>query len=182
MMRQAEQDIGAQDQIEKREKGFAAEARTTADRNRTLADQCSSYMKLLGSSLPRDPATIAPAALPPDNDIADFVAHIVGDLNRSKHVFDKAVAAIHGGYKDIRKFLTSNTFEGLKGEKEVAVNLAANDSLVVAENATRTAALINDRLRTIDHDLSNLDDDLQTCVGQLDTLVLIARRILQRMV
>ena len=47
--------------------------------------------------------------------------------------------------------------------------------------AGRTAGLIGDRLKTIQHDLSHLDDDLQACITELERLLSTALHILRRM-
>ena len=84
--------------------------------------------------------------------------------------------------REIRKFTSSDAFRQLESEAEVAAYLRANDALAAADNAHKTAGLIEDRLKTIEHDLSRLDDDLQACIAELDRLLSTARHILRRMI
>ena len=64
--------------------------------------------------------------------------------------------------------MNSPDFSRLEGEREVALHLSASDSLAAAAHAPGTAKLIDDRLKSIEHDLSRLDDDLQACIDELD--------------
>ncbi len=90
--------------------------------------------------------------------------------------------SVYASYEEIRKFTSSDAFRQLESEAEVAAYLRANDALAAADNAHKTAGLIEDRLKTIEHDLSRLDDDLQACVAELERLLSTARHKLRRMI
>ena len=123
-----------------------------------------------------------PIVLPHHDEVAALVSESVAALGRARDALSEAHKAVYESYDGIRKFTSSDTFRELQSEREVAAHLAANDPLAAAHNAERTAGLIDDRLKTIEHDLSRLDDDLQACVSELERLLRTALHILRRMI
>ena len=120
--------------------------------------------------------------LPRHEEVAALVSASVAALGRARDTLSEAHKAVYESYDEIRKFTSSDTFRELQSEREVAAHLAANDPLAAADNAERTAGLVDDRLKTIEHDLSRLDDDLQACVSELERLLRTALHILRRMI
>ena len=96
-------------------------------------------------------------------------------------MLDTANNAVYADYDRIRRFVRSDAFEGLESEREVTAHLTQSDPLEAAAGAQRTAGLIDDRLKTIDHDLSHLDDDVQICVDELHSLLREALHVVRRM-
>ena len=119
--------------------------------------------------------------LPHHDELAALVSASVAALGCARDALSEAHKAVYESYDGIRKFTSSDTFRELRSEREVAAHLAANDPLAAADIAERTAGLIDDRLKTIEHDLSRLDDDLQACVSELERLLRTALHILRRM-
>ena len=58
---------------------------------------------------------------------------------------------------------------------------AANDALDAAADAQQTANLIDERLKTIEHDLARLDEDKDACVAELERLLGTTLHIVRRM-
>ena len=103
-------------------------------------------------------------------------------LGQARAALSEAEKRVYKSYDEIRRFMNSHTFTRLEGEREVAVHLSQNDSLAAAAHAPGTSRLIDDRLKSIEHDLSRLDDDLKACIEELDHLLGIALHIVRRMI
>ncbi|MCY4592946.1 MAG: hypothetical protein OXE86_20800 [Alphaproteobacteria bacterium] len=122
------------------------------------------------------------AQVPDDQALDDAVDTLVRTLRDGNRTLADAEQALLDRHEEERGFATSDGFRVLKGESQVASNLAANSARDAADAAEQTARLIDDRLATIDHDLARLDHDLATCTGELDMLLRRALGILGRMV
>ena len=120
--------------------------------------------------------------MPDDQALDDAVRTLVRTLRDGSRSLADADQALRDRHEDMLRFARSDRFSGLKGESEVAVNLAANSAGDAADTAEQTARLIGERLASIDHDLARLDHDLATCIGELDKLLRRALGILRRMV
>ncbi len=177
----AEQVIVEQEALEKRETGAAQRARGEAARNERLAKDCGSWVDTLGGVMDDDAPSADAIDLPRDEDIPKLVSTAVSSLKRAQDGWSEARDRVYASYEEIRKFANSEGFRRIESEAEVAAHLHESEALVAAHNARKTAGLVEDRLKTIEHDLSRLDDDLKTCVGELDRLLNTARSIMGRM-
>ena len=83
-----------------------------------------------------------------EDEVAALVSSTVAALGRARDALGGARRAVYESYDDIRRFTNSDAFRELESEREVAAHLGANDPLAAAENAERTAGLIDDRLNT----------------------------------
>ena len=179
---QAEATIVEQKAVAARETEAARRARQEAGRSEQTARECGSWAATLDGVIGDGAVPSEPIALPHQGEVAALVNGVVASLIRSRKALSDAHNAAHESYDEIRRFARSDTFRELQSEGEVAAHLADNDSLVAAHNAERTADLLDDRLKTIEHDLSRLDDDLQACVSELERLLRTALHILRRMI
>lgn len=179
--RQAQRTIEEQKRRKAQEEEAGRRMHDEAAHCHRIAKDCEHQIATIGGVL--DETTPLPRRidLPREEEIAAFVARTVADLSRTRREFDQLRGNVYKRYDEVRKFTNSDAFKQLEGEREVAAHLAANDPLAAAASARKTAGLIDDRLKTIDHDLSRLDDDLQTCVGELNRLLGTAVYILRRM-
>ncbi len=178
----AEVAIVEQEAIVAREADAGRRAREEAARHARTAASCADRAATLGGVLSDDDAPAGRMELPREAEVAALVNATVAALGRARDALGEAHKAVYGRYDDIRRFANSDAFRELKSEREVAAHLGASDPLVAAENAERTAGLIDDRLKTIEHDLSRLDDDLEACIAELERLLRTALHILKRMV
>ena len=178
----AERAAVEQEGIEARETSAARHARREAERDERLAKDCGSWVDTLGSVLGDDSRSPEEMALPREEDFPTLVGTAVSNLRIAREALNEARAGVHHRYEDIRKFTSSDAFRRIESEREVAAHLRENDALAAAADAHRTAGLIEDRLKTIEHDLSRLDDDLQACVAELERLLATALHIVRRMV
>ena len=179
---QAEAAIVEQEAIAAREADAARRAREEAAEHARTAASCADWAATLGGVLGDDDARAERIELPREDEVAALVSATVAALGRARDALGEAHRAVYGSYDDIRRFANSDSFRELESEREVAAHLGANDPLAAAENAERTAGLIDDRLKTIEHDLSRLDEDLEACVAELERLLRTALHILRRMV
>lgn len=136
----------------------------------------------LGAVLGSETVPVEPMDLPQHDDVAGVVSENVAALRKANDMSEKARTAVYESYDIIRQFTNTGIFARLESEREVASHLRGNDPLAAAATADRTAALIDDRLKTIEHDLSRLDDDLHACVTELERLLRTALHILRRMI
>ena len=120
--------------------------------------------------------------LPRHQEVAALVSDTVFGLGQARTASSEAEKRVYKSYDEIRRFMNSPAFSRLEGEREVALHLSANDPLAAATHAPGTARLIDDRLKSIEHDLSRLDDDLQACIDELDHLLRAALHIVRCMV
>ena len=179
---QAERTIVEQESIRVRETGAARRARAEAERDERLARDCENWVDTLGGVLGDDSTPPEGMDLPREEEIPTLVSAAVSSLRQAQDVLNEARRGVYESYEDIRKFTSSDEFKRIESEREVAVHLRENVALAAATNAHRTASLIEDRLKTIEHDLSRLDDDLQACVAELERLLGTALHIVRRMV
>lgn len=182
VMLQAEAIIVEQEAVAARETEAARRARQEAGRSEQTARECRSWAATLDGIIGDDAVPSKPIALPDHGEVAGLVNGVVAALGRTREVLSDAHKAVYESYDEICTFTRSDTFRELQSEREVATHLAANKPLDAARNAERTAGLIDDRLKTIEHDLSRLDDDLQACVSELERLLRTALHILRRMI
>ena len=178
---QAEQTIVEQEGIEERETRAARRTRAEAERDERLAKDCKNWVDTLGGVLGDDSTLPEGMDLPREEEIPERVSAVVSSLRQAQDALNEARRGVYESYEDIRKFTSSDEFKRIESEREVAVHLRENDALAAATNAHRTAGLIEDRLKTIEHDLSRLDDDLQACVAELERLLGTALHIMRRM-
>ncbi|MCY4511710.1 MAG: hypothetical protein OXG35_32800 [Acidobacteria bacterium] len=178
----AEQTIVEQEALEKHETGAAQRARGEAARNERLAKDCGSWVDTLGGVMGDDAPSADDIGLPRDEEIPKLVSTAVSSLKRAHDGWNEARDRVYASYEEIRKFANSEGFRRIESEAEVAAHLHESDALVAAHSARKTAGLVEDRLKTIEHDLSRLDDDLEACVGELDRLLNTARSIMRRMI
>ena len=178
----AEAAIVEQEAVASREADAARRAHEEADRHGRTAASCAEWAATLGGVLGTDSAPAERIELPREEEVAALVSDTVAALGRARDALGEAHRAVYESYDDIRRFTNSDAFRELESEREVAAHLGANDPLAAAENAERTASLIDDRLKTIEHDLSRLDEDLEACVAELERLLRTALHILRRMI
>ena len=183
--------------------GIAARAEETIIRQRTLGARETeaakrTHQKAVGSErtateymnwattlkgvLHGESASSERIELPRHEEVAALVNDTVSGLGRVRAALSEVEKHVFKSYDDIRKFVSSSAFSRLEGEREVALHLSANDPLDAAAHAPGTAGLIDDRLKSIEHDLSRLDDDLQACIEELDHLLRTALHAVRRMV
>ena len=179
---EAEATIERQEVLATREFAAARRTREQATQNHSAASECRNWADTLDDVLSGQTTPAEPVDLPHHDEIAAHVRESVAAFGRARDALAEAQKAVYGSYDEIRRFAGSDSFGELESEREVAAHLRANDPLVAADNATRTAALIDDRLKTIEHDLSRLDDDLLACVEELERLLRTALHILRRMI
>ena len=179
---QAEKTIVEQEDLGAREAAAARRAREEAMRCERTAQDCENWAATLDGVLRGDSAPTERMELPRHDEVAALVNASVAALDRARDALGEAHKAVYESYDEIRRFTNSGTFRRLESEREVAAHLGANDPLAAAANANRTAALIDDRLKTIEHDLSRLDDDLQACIAELERLLSTALHIVRRMI
>lgn len=166
---------------EAQETASARRAKEEATSNRQIAERCQHHVTTLAGLLSDPPPAAAPIRLPSEEEVANYVSRVVTDLARVEKEFTQLREYAYQQYDQVRKFTNSDAFRQLEGEREVATHLAANDPLAAAASARVTARLIDDRLKSIEHDLSRLDEDLETCVAELSRLLATAVHNLRRM-
>ena len=179
---EADRTIVKQESIRTRETGAARRTRAEAERDERLAKDCENWVDTLGGVLGDDSTPPEGMTLPREEEIPVLVSAAVSSLRQAQDALNEARRGVFESYEDIRKFTSSDEFKRIESEREVAAHLRENDALAAATNAHRTAGLIEDRLKTIEHDLSCLDDDLQACVAELERLLGTALHIVRRMV
>ena len=178
----AEIAIHQQNSLGVREAGAAARTRQEAARIERSAKEYTNWAATLDGLLHGESVSREMIELPRHEEVAALVNDTVSGLGHARDVLSEAQKRIYESYDAIRRFMNSHTFTRLEGEREVAVHLSRNDSLAAAAHAPGTSRLIDDRLKSIEHDLSRLDDDLQACIEELDHLLGIALHIVRRMV
>ena len=178
---ESEATIVEQEAIAERKTDAARRCREEAARTKRTAAACRDWVVTLDAVLGSDAVPAKRMDLPHHDEVAGLVSQSVAALRRAHDALGSARTAVFESYDVIRRFTNSDTFMRLESEREVASHLHANDPLAAAANAGRTAGLIDDRLKTIEHDLSHLDDDLQACVTELERLLSTALHILRRM-
>ena len=178
----AEAAVVEQEAIAVREADAARRARQEAEGHGRTAASCGDWAATLAGVLGGDATPAERMELPREDEVAALVSATVAAHGRAHEALGEAHKAVYESYDDIRRFTNSDAFRELESEREVAAHLGANDPLAAAENAERTAGLIDDRLKTIEHDLSRLDEDLEACVAELERLLRTALHILRRMV
>ena len=178
----AEETIVQQEALGTRETEAAARTRQEAARNERAAKEYTNWATTLDGVLPGESTSPERIELPRHEEVAALVNDTVSGLGRAQTALSEAHKQVYGSYDEIRRFMNSPAFRQLEGEREVALHLSESDPLAVAAHAPGTAGLIDDRLKSIEHDLSRLDDDLQACIEELDLLLGTALHILRRMV
>ena len=171
-----------QEGIRDRETQTATLARKNASSNGQTVSQCARWTKMLDRALTL-PATIKQSrSLPEDEEALDeLVSETLAGLLQASEARREAHAAVHRTYDAVRRFIRSAAFAALETERVVAAHLAANDPLDAAAHAPQTANLIDERLKTIEHDLARLDEDRDACVAELERLLSTALHIVRRM-
>ena len=177
----AEAEIVEQDAIAAREADAARRAREKAAEHQQIAKSCADRASTLGGILGTSDVPAEPVDLPREDEITALVNETVASLSAARDIVSTANRAVFESYEDIRRFINSDAFRELESEREVATHLRTNDAEAASENAERMAGLIDDRLKTIEHDLSRLDEDLEACVAELERLLRTAMHILRRM-
>jgi len=177
----AKQTIVEQEALQEDETRAAQRAREEAARNERLANDCGSWVDTLGGVMGEDAPSADDIELPRDEEFPKLVSTAVSSLKKAQDGWNETRERVYASYEEIRKFANSEGFRRIESETEVAAHLHESDALVAAHNARKTAGLVEDRLKTIEHDLSRLDDDLEACVGELDRLLNTARSIMRRM-
>ncbi len=167
--------------IAERESGTARRCRNEAAQTTQTAKECRVLATHLGNVIDNEIVPGEPVDLPPQDDLEALVGESVAALRQAREAWTNARGEVYASYDVIRRFTNSDIFRQLEGEREVALHLGANNALAAAGTAGRTAGLIDDRLKTIEHDIARLDDDLQACVGELERLLTTALHILRRM-
>ena len=165
-----------------REAEAAERTRQEAARNERTATEYMNWATTLEGVVHGESASPEPIELPRHEEVAALVNDTVSGLGRVRAALSEVEKHVFKSYDDTRKFVNSSTFSRLEGEREVALHLSANDPLAAAAHAPGTARLIDDRLKSIEHDLSRLDDDLQACIEELDHLLRTALHVVRRMV
>ena len=179
---EAERTIVEQESIRVREAGAARRTRAEAERDECLAKDCENWVDILGGPVGDDSTPPEGMDLPREGQIPALVSAAISSLRQAQDVLNEARCGVYESYEDVRKFTSSDEFRRIESERAVAAHLRESDALAAATNAHRTAGLIDDRLKTIEHDLSRLDDDLQACVAELERLLGTALHIVRRMV
>ncbi len=178
----AEETILHQDALRAREAQAAEGMRQETERNERTVKEYMNWSATLDGVLQGESVSPERIELPVHEEVAPLVSDTVSGLVQSQDAKNEAQTRVYGSYDEIRKFVNSHAFIRLEGEREVAVQLTESDPLAAAANAPRTAGLIDDRLKSIEHDLSRLDEDLQACIDELDHLLRTALHIVRRMV
>ena len=178
---QAEETIIQQRGLEAREAEAAERTRREATRNERTAEEYMNWATTLEGVLHGESASPERIELPRHEEVAALVNNTVSSLGHGRTALNEAHKRVYGSYDEIRRFMNSHTFSRLEGEREIAMHLNANDPLDAAAHGPGTAGLIDDRLKSIEHDLSRLDDDLQACIEELDHLLRTALGIVRRM-
>ena len=178
----AEKEIVAQESIRASESRTAARARSMAAQEVDVARECEQLAANLEAALGGDPVSPDAVELPRREEVAGLVNAALSALRQAQGVQEEARRRIFESYDRVQRFLDSDVLNQLEGEREVVLHLRKNKPLAAAADANRTSGLIDDRLTTIEHDLSRLDEDLKACVDELDRLFRTARNILRRMV
>ena len=178
---ESEETIIAQEAVAEQETDAARRYREEAEWCKGTAAACRNWAATLDAILGSETDSGEPMELPPHEEVAGLVSQSVATLRQANDALAEARMAVYENYDAIRRFTNFGIFDQLESEREVAAHLRANDPLAAAAAAGRTAALIEDRLKTIEHDLSRLDDDLLACVSELERLLRTALHILRRM-
>ena len=178
----AQESIVEQEALGAREAEAANRTHQEAARNVRTATEYMNWATTLEGVLHGESASSERIELPRHEEVAALVNDTVSGLGRVRAALSEVEKHVFKSYDDIRKFVSSSAFSRLEGEREVALHLSANDPLDAAAHAPGTAGLIDDRLKSIEHDLSRLDDDLQACIEELDHLLRTALHVVRRMV
>ena len=178
----AEETIVQQEALGTREAEAAERTRLEAARNERTAKEYMNWAATLDGVLHGESASPERIELPCHEEVAVLVNSTVSSLGHARAGLSEAHERVYGSYDEIRRFMNSPAFSRLEGEREVALHLSASDPLAAAAHAPGTARLIDDRLKSIEHDLSRLDDDLQACIDELDHLLRAALHVVRRMV
>ena len=178
----AEETIIQQDALGAREAEAAKRTHQEAAVSERAAKEYMNWASTLDGVLHGESAAPERLDLPRHEEVAALVSEAVSGLVQARAALDEANKRVYESYDEIRRFVNSPAFSRLEGEREVALHLSANDPLAAAAHAPGTARLIDDRLKSIEHDLSRLDDDLRGCIEELDHLLRTALHIVRRMV
>ena len=178
----AEETIVQQEALGAREAEAAEQTRGEAARNEHAAKEYMNWAATLDGVLHGESVSPERIELPRHEEVAFLVNDTVSGLGHARAALSEAHKRVYGSYEELRRFTNSPAFSRLEGEREVALHLSASDSLAAAAHAPGTARLIDDRLKSIEHDLSRLDDDLQACIDELDHLLRAALHVVRRMV
>ena len=179
---QAKETIVQQEALGVREADAAERTRQEAARAEHAAKEYMNWAAMLVGVLHAESASPERIELPRPEDVAALVNETVSGLGGARDTLSEVEKHVFKSYDDVRKFVSSPAFSRLEGEREVALHLSASDPLSAAAHALGTAGLIDDRLTSIEHDLSRLDDDLQACIDELDHLLRAALHVVRRMV
>ena len=178
----AKETIVQQEALAAREAALAERTRREAAQNERTAKEYTNSANTLDGVLHGEPFSPERIELPRHEDVGPLVSNTISGLGHAHADLSDAHKRVYRSYDAIRRFMSSPALRRLKAEREVALHLSANDPLAAAAHAPGTARLIDDRLKSIEHDLSRLDDDLQACIEELDHLLRAALHILRRMV
>ena len=171
-----------QEGVRHRETQMGALARNNASSNGQTATQCARWTKLLDGALTEQATSKQSRSLPEDEEaLAELVSETVAGLLQASEARRNTQTTVQRAYDTVRRFIRSAAFAALETERVVAAHLAANDPLDAAAHAPQTAKLIDERLKTIEHDLARLDEDRDACVAELDRLLSTILHIVRRM-
>ncbi len=179
---ESEEVIIKQETVAQQEANAAQQCHQKAARYKEEAAACRQWVSTLQAIVGREIDSTDPVELPPHDETAGLFDGSVAAFQEARKVHAKARNDVYTSYDFIRRFTNSDVFRRLESEREVVAHLSANDPPAAAANAEKTAKLIEDRLKTIDYDLSRLDDDLQACIAELDRLLSTALHILRQMI
>ena len=178
----AKETIVQQEALGAREAAAAERTRQEAASNERTTKEYTNWASTVDGVLHGESASPERIELPRHKEVASLVSDTISGLGHTRAAVSEAHKRVYGSYDGIRRYMNSPAFSRLEGEREVALHLSANDPLAAAAHAPGTARLIDDRLKSIEHDLSRLDDDLKACIEELDHLLRTAVHIVRRMV
>ena len=181
ILAQAESNIVVQEGLASREAEAAKRARAMRAASAGAARDSRQWATALDGALGSDSAPPDPVELPPETDVAELAGEAMASLRRAKDAFGAAHSRVFETYDRVRRFADSDALRQLEGEREVAMHLRKNNPADTALSAVETAGHIEERLASIEHDLSRHEQDLRACVEELERLFVTARNIVRRM-
>ena len=178
----AKSTLLTQEGIQHRETQMGALAGTNAVSSGQTATQCTRWTKLLDGALRVQPTIRQSRSLPEDEEALDeLVTDTVAGLFQANKARGDAQRTVDKSYDAVRRFIRSPAFAALESERMVGALLAENEPRDAAAHAQQTAKHIDERLKSIEHDLARLDEDRNACVAELERLLSTTLHIVRRM-